>query len=174
GKPAFNGQPRWLEIAVSTNAAGSFSTLTPRQSLTPAPYAIYAASVSAAGISGQIPDTQLSPNVARLNAAQTFTGAVQFKNPANTFTGTFSGNGSALSNVPGAIPTQIVTDPTVQAQSNTAYDANGDTPLTVTLPPNAAVGDVVRVAGLGAAGWQVRPPDEQVVNGYEPGAFWIP
>src|SRR5215813_1308207 len=39
----FSGGPRWLEIAVQKNGGG-FTTLTPRQSLTPAPYAMTAGS----------------------------------------------------------------------------------------------------------------------------------
>src|SRR5712675_2272996 len=36
----FPGANRWLEIAVRTNGTGAFSTLTPRQPVTAAPYAI--------------------------------------------------------------------------------------------------------------------------------------
>ncbi|CAG0935024.1 hypothetical protein TFLX_03848 [Thermoflexales bacterium] len=44
GVNAFEGNARWLEIAVRCPAgSGSFTTLTPRQPLTPAPYALYAA-----------------------------------------------------------------------------------------------------------------------------------
>ncbi len=42
---AFEGNDRWLEIAVKCTSDGSFTTLTPRQPLTPVPYAIYAQSV---------------------------------------------------------------------------------------------------------------------------------
>ncbi len=43
GAGIFTGDPRWLEIAVRTNSGGAdFTTLSPRQLLTPAPYAIYA------------------------------------------------------------------------------------------------------------------------------------
>src|SRR5712671_809956 len=38
----FPGADRWLEIAVRTNGGGAFSTLTPRQPITAAPYAITA------------------------------------------------------------------------------------------------------------------------------------
>jgi hypothetical protein len=38
----FDGGARWLEIAVRTNGGSAFTTLTPRQAFTPAPYAMYA------------------------------------------------------------------------------------------------------------------------------------
>src|SRR5215470_8901622 len=37
---AFTGASNWLEIAVRTNGANAFSTLAPRQLLTPVPYAL--------------------------------------------------------------------------------------------------------------------------------------
>ena len=86
----FPGTDRWLEIAVRTNGGGAFVTLGPRQKLTAAPYAITAGSVS-----GAIADSQLSGNIARLNATSVFTGAVVFSNSANQFTG----NGGGLTNL---------------------------------------------------------------------------
>jgi hypothetical protein len=44
--PTFSGTPLWLEISVRTNGVGAFNTLTPRQALTPTPYAIYAESAT--------------------------------------------------------------------------------------------------------------------------------
>ena len=46
GASAFTGGSNWLEIAVSTNGANAFSTLTPRQEVTPTPYAIVAESAN--------------------------------------------------------------------------------------------------------------------------------
>ena len=54
GAGAFTGADRWLEIAVQTNGAALFTTISPRQPITPAPYAIYAGGVTASGISGTI------------------------------------------------------------------------------------------------------------------------
>ena len=47
GASAFNSDGRWLEIAVRTGA-NAFTTLSPRQALTAAPYAVQAASASQA------------------------------------------------------------------------------------------------------------------------------
>lgn len=44
GAGAFNGEARWLEIAVRTNgSAADFTLLSPRQALTPTPYSLHAA-----------------------------------------------------------------------------------------------------------------------------------
>jgi type VI secretion system secreted protein VgrG len=98
----FSGTNYWLEIAVRTNATGSFTTLAPRQQVTPAPYAIYstsagtaasatmattatsAGSVSAANITGTILNSSL-PN------SPTFSGTVM--------AGSFLGNGAGLTNL---------------------------------------------------------------------------
>jgi trimeric autotransporter adhesin len=50
GATPFTGADRWLDIAVRTNGVGAFNVLTPRQPLTPAPYAIMTA--NAARVSG--------------------------------------------------------------------------------------------------------------------------
>ena len=54
GGTAFPGADRWLELGVRTNgSSGAFATLSPRQKLTPAPYA-----VTAAGFTGTVQDSQ--------------------------------------------------------------------------------------------------------------------
>jgi hypothetical protein len=78
----FPGAGRWLEIGVRTNGGGSFFTLSPRQALTPAPYAITAGSVVSGGL-----------------GAGTYGNALTFNNANNSFTGAFSGNGANVTNV---------------------------------------------------------------------------
>jgi trimeric autotransporter adhesin len=78
----FPGAARWLEIGVRTNGAANFFTLTPRQSLTPAPYAITAGTVISGGL-----------------ASGTYGNAVTLNNAANQFTGSFGGNGASVTNV---------------------------------------------------------------------------
>src|ERR1041384_4296545 len=48
GGSAFSGGSRWLEIHVRTNGVGTFTPLTPRQPITPAPYAMHSASATMA------------------------------------------------------------------------------------------------------------------------------
>ena len=77
----FPGAARWLEIAVRTNGNGAFATLSPRQPLTPAPYAITAGNVVTGGLSG------------------IYGNPVTFNNSADSFSGSFSGNGVNVTNV---------------------------------------------------------------------------
>ena len=97
----FTGASNWLELAVRTNGAATFTTLAPRQQLTPVPYAIYATTasnlsgtISASAIFGQLVDSQLTT---------TLTTARTFSSPANQFNGHFngdySGDGANVTNV---------------------------------------------------------------------------
>src|SRR5581483_11520541 len=49
GPGAFNGDARWLQIAPACPPGSGFTTLTPRQALTPSPYAIFAPNIPLAG-----------------------------------------------------------------------------------------------------------------------------
>lgn len=53
GPGAFDGEARWLEIAVRIPpGSGEYTTLSPRQAVTPAPYALYAAASTPVGAAG--------------------------------------------------------------------------------------------------------------------------
>jgi hypothetical protein len=82
GSGVFTGAMNWLEIGVETNGVSTFTSLTPRQQLTPTPYAIFAENVGVGGLS-----------------AGTYGSAVTFSNAANSFSGNFSGNGANVTNV---------------------------------------------------------------------------
>ncbi len=84
GAGAFAGQARWLQIAVKGSADAAYTTLTPRQSLAPAPYAMYALSSPGGGAS----------QWAMLGDGQDLvhsTGGVGFTGRSSPFTG--AGNG---------------------------------------------------------------------------------
>ena len=82
GAGVFTGTNYWLEIGVQTNGGGGGATLTPRQALTPTPYAITAGSVVSGGL-----------------AAGTYGNAVTLDNADNNIAGIFSGDGSGLASV---------------------------------------------------------------------------
>ncbi len=52
GAGAFQGDARWLQIAVKCAGDTSYTTLTPRQPLTPAPYALFSKAAPWSGLSG--------------------------------------------------------------------------------------------------------------------------
>jgi hypothetical protein len=83
----FPGSNRYLELGVRTNGDPSTpSILVPRILLTPTPY-----SITAGGISGTLPDSQLSTNVPLLNGNPVFSGTVTVSS--------LSGNGFGLTNL---------------------------------------------------------------------------
>jgi hypothetical protein len=88
GAGIFTGSNLWLNIGVRTNGAGTFNPLLPRQPLTPAPYAIFAATAS--NLVGTIPP-------------QDFSGV--YNNPVtlNSAGNVFTGDGTGLINVNAAL-----------------------------------------------------------------------
>ena len=102
----FDGSSRWLEIGVRTNGSVSdFTKLTPRQGLTPTPYALYATS---AGVANTASTALTASSVAAANVTGTLglsqlPGAVVTNNAAGvTLAGTFIGSGAGLTNLDGA------------------------------------------------------------------------
>ena len=98
GPDVFNGPSYWLEIAVQTNGGNGFVTLSPRQSLLPVPYAMFASSAATATtLSGSLPASQITGTVP---LAQIPAGVITNGETGVNFIGTFSGNGLGLTNVP--------------------------------------------------------------------------
>ena len=80
GSGVWNGATNWLQIAVATNG-GSFTVLSPRQQLTPTPYAIMANSASnllgvlpAAKLTGTVGNGQLANSSITVNAGAGLSG----------------------------------------------------------------------------------------------------
>ena len=48
GSSAFDGNARWLEIGVRPSGGGAYTTLAPRQEITPTPYAVFSGSAESA------------------------------------------------------------------------------------------------------------------------------
>ena len=81
GAGVFSGADRWLEIGARTNGGGAFTTLNPRQKITPTPYAITASNVTGVVGSGSL--------------SGTYSSAVTLNNAGNGFTG----NGAGLTSL---------------------------------------------------------------------------
>ena len=60
GASVWNGTTNWLEVAVETNGASPFTTLAPRQHITPVPYAIFASTAS--NLIGTVQNSSLPAN----------------------------------------------------------------------------------------------------------------
>ncbi len=114
---------------------------------------------------GTVADTRLSANVALLDHSQTysgnnqFSGANNFTNWNNNFTGNFFGNGLI-----GWVPTNALA---IQAERDHGYLLGSPYLSVVTLPPNFGlqVGDIVRVSGSGGGGWLVAENSGQSIIG---------
>ena len=74
-----------------------------------------------------------------------------------------------------ALLSWVVVTASQQGQANTGYIVDRSSEITITLPASPAVGDVVRVAGLGSGGWKVAQNEGQVVLvGPVPMLGWVP
>jgi hypothetical protein len=137
GSSPWNGETNWLQIGVETNGSNSFTTLAPRQQLTPIPYAISAESlngtVGSAGLSG------------------TYGNQVNMNNSANQFNGSYAGNGGGLTNVNAAAIGGLAATNFWLTTGNTGTSpTNGNFLGTVDNQPFE-----IRVGGL--RGWRVEP-----------------
>jgi hypothetical protein len=207
GPGVFTGANLWLGIAVRTNGAVPFTPLFPRQPILPVPYAIFATAasnllgtlpssafsggytnsvaltnganlftgsfsgnggavtnVNVTNLTGVLADSQLPVNTAFLNSNQTFTasntfnGANIFSNLyGNSFSGSFFGNG--------LVGWIVVPGTNAQASIDHGYLLTNSQVVTVTLPASANAGDIVRIAGAGATGWEVAQNTGQSILG---------
>jgi hypothetical protein len=93
----FSGNGTWLAINVRTNGGSAFTALSPRQALTPAPYAIFADTAS--NVSGTVSAAQISGALGSGNLLGTYGDVVTFSDALNSFSGSFNGNGANVTNV---------------------------------------------------------------------------
>ena len=134
------------------------------------------ANIGVGSLVGVLTPSQLPANAAFVNSNQTFTASNSFTGPiisggTNLFTGvsTFTNNlgnsfsGSFFGN--GLVGWLVVPGTAVQSQIDTGYVLTNSQLVTVTLPTNAAIRDIVRISGAGAGGWQVAQNAGQSIIG---------
>jgi hypothetical protein len=125
----FNGGARALAIGVRPYGnTGAYVALSPYQTITSTPYAIQSLNamglsepLAATNISGAIPVSDLSSNVALLNTNQVFAGAVTATN--------FYGSGSGLTNIPttslaGILPDYLLSSNVAKLNTNAIFLTN--------------------------------------------------
>src|SRR5437879_2665373 len=127
GAGNFLGTDRWLEIGVRTNGGGDFITLNPRQKLSASPYAI-----TAANLSGVVPSAGISG---------TYSNAVTFDNPGNSF----AGNGSALTSLNAA---NVSTGILPLARGGTGAGTAAGARATLGAAARGANSDITSISGL--------------------------
>jgi hypothetical protein len=160
GPGVFSGTNYWLEIGVETNGASPFTTLSPRQPLTPVPYAIYAESVTASGISGTLTNAQLLHSAVTVNPGPGLSGGgkVTLGNTITlTNTGVLSVTGNAditASTVGGAVTLGDTATSTDTASTLVKRDSTGSFSAasitldgTLTLPTITAVSPDIIYSG---------------------------
>ena len=86
----YSGTSYWLELGVRTNGASLFTTLSPRQELTPTPYAI-----TAENVDGSVPASQLTGTLPSGDLSGTYSNPLDLNNAGNIF----DGNGAGLTGV---------------------------------------------------------------------------
>lgn len=147
GLSPWNGGTNWLQIGVETNGAGSFTTLVPRQELTPSPYAIFAESVNAAGING------------------TYTNQVNFNNGANSFSGTFYGDFLGADFIGGDFSGAFIGDGSGLIHLNASQLSSGTIPSAALGNAWKTTGNAGTTAGPDFVGTTDYQPLELHVNG---------
>src|ERR1035441_293071 len=101
----FDGTILWLHIGVRTNGAVNYTSLSPRQQLTPTPYAI-----TAENLDGTLPASQLTGTLPSSLLSGNYGGALTLNNAGDSFTGNGAGlnslNASALAS--GIVPDSVL------------------------------------------------------------------
>ncbi|MDB6027387.1 MAG: repeat protein, partial [Verrucomicrobiales bacterium] len=100
GAGVFTGTSYWLEIGVRLNGGGSFATLSPRQAVTPTPYAIKSVNADTAVVASNFNGIISAGQVSGTLSLNNLPAAVLTNNASGVnLAGIFSGNGAAITNI---------------------------------------------------------------------------
>ncbi len=144
GATAFNGDARWLEIAVRSPAgSGSFTTLAPRQPITAVPYALYALNAgvgdghSLDAADGNPVDALFVDNVGNVGIGTTSPGRRLDVNGSATLRGSMFFDTPGILEVAHENNTGMRIDP---ASNSVQLETDGSIGLTLTSSRNVGIG----------------------------------
>ena len=161
----FNGGACWLEIAVQTNGGANFTILSPRQPVTPVPYAITAANVTGPVALAQLPAAVVTNGATGLNLAGTFSGNGAFTSLSvgSNFTVDTSGNVTAanLSTVANVTSTAVTINVVPNPANYVFY------PLDITASNFVVLGTAI-IANTNDLSDFVSSPQSGVAGGVDP------
>ncbi len=111
GSSVWNGGTNWLQIGVESNGINNFTALSPRQPITPVPYAITAGSVTGPLALTQLPAAVVTNGATGLNLTGSFSGNGAFTSLSvgSNFTVDASGNVIAANlSIPATVASTVV------------------------------------------------------------------
>jgi hypothetical protein len=161
GSGVFTGPSRWLQIGARSNGlAVAYTSLSPRQELTPAPY-----SITAENLDGTLPASQLTGTLPGSLLGGTYPNPVTFSNPGDSFTGNGAGitNGPlATTNLSGWVSTNMAQQADLSYLASFAADPTpplswnsfGDAPWNVSEGVVKAATDFMATNGMIALGFK--------------------
>src|ERR1035441_7547642 len=171
----FQGEARWLEMAVRTNGGGGFVTLTPRQQITPAPYALYApsAGTAASAMSATNFSGTVSGDVAGTQGA-TVVASVGGQTASSVASGVIAATPATSANTPNTVVARDASG-SFSAQSVTLDGVlNLPSPAIIYSRSNTMFiesGSIYAGAGAGAADFAGWPHPDLLNVGIGDGAF---
>jgi hypothetical protein len=149
GAGAVTGSARWLSIEVRPAGGGSFTLLSPRQRLAPAPQSVFSSFTDPANLTVLNASNLTTGTVPGARLAGTYAQSLTLSNPANALTGTFTGNGLALT----ALNASSLTTGTVPGAALGGTYPNA---VAFTNPANSFTGNGAGLTNLNAQPRYVR------------------
>ena len=175
GSGVFDGSALWLDIGVRTNGPGSpgFTTLIPRQALTPTPYAIQAANAASAATAAGVPASGIGPGTANINISGYAITASNLALTATLTSGQIAGAGTLSNNIAGNAATATTAGTAtngsegvrlIRGNAITNYFGTGASAFTNALA-SAQANDTIRVGvGYYTAGTTLSVPNLSIIG----------